>query len=203
LPQMAAQGQAVFVASGDSGAFDAGGDTLAVDEPGSQPYASDVGMGYFPPPLPGGTYLEQANPDSGGGVSAVFQIPSYQEAIVSRAAPAALVSMTMRNVPDVVVDANELSYYNGSWIGVGGTSLSAPVWASFISLVNQGLGEYGPIGFANPMLYQLAQSGSYASDFHDITMGNNGYYPAEPGFDDATGLGSFNGLNLYTMIWSE
>jgi subtilase family serine protease len=74
------------------------------------------------------------------------------------------------------------------------------MWAAFVSLVNQGLGDYGPIGFVNPMLYQLAQSGSYTSDFHDITMGNNGYYPAEPGFDDATGLGSFNGLNLYNDL---
>jgi subtilase family serine protease len=106
----------------------------------------------------------------------------------------------MRNVPDVVLDANESAYFNGSWSSEGGTSLSAPVWASFVSLVNQGLGEYGPVGFVNPLLYQLAQSGSYASDFHDITRGNSGYYPAEPGFDDATGLGSLNGLNLYNDL---
>jgi kumamolisin len=40
--QMAAQGQAVFVAAGDNGAFDAGGSSLAVDEPASQPYATAV-----------------------------------------------------------------------------------------------------------------------------------------------------------------
>ena len=41
---MAAQGQAVFVAAGDNGAYDAGGTTLAVDEPASQPYATAVGI---------------------------------------------------------------------------------------------------------------------------------------------------------------
>ena len=35
--QMAAQGQAVFVAAGDNGAFDAGGKTLGVDEPAASP----------------------------------------------------------------------------------------------------------------------------------------------------------------------
>jgi subtilase family serine protease len=43
LPQMAAQGQAVFMASDDSGAFANGGTTLDVSEPASQPYATGVG----------------------------------------------------------------------------------------------------------------------------------------------------------------
>jgi subtilase family serine protease len=39
--KMAAQGQSVFAAAGDSGAFDAGGDTvLAVDDPASQPFVT-------------------------------------------------------------------------------------------------------------------------------------------------------------------
>jgi len=198
LPQMAAQGQAVFVASGDSGAFDAGGDTLAVDEPGSQPYVTDVGEDFLG--FTHGRYGYETADIYGGGVSAIFPIPSYQETMASQAVPAALVSTTMRNVPDVVMYADTWIYYNSSWVELGGTSLSAPAWASFVSLVNQGLGKYAPIGFANPALYEIAHSGSYASDFHDITMGNNGYYPAEPGFDDATGLGSLNGLNLYNDL---
>ena len=81
-----------------------------------------------------------------------------------------------------------------------GSSIASPIWASFISRVNQGLGANAPIGSVNSALYQIAQSSNYANDFHDITTGNNGYYPAEPGFDDATGLGSFNGLNLYNDL---
>lgn len=199
LRQMAAQGQAVFVASGDSGAFGAGGNTLGVDEPASQPYVTGVGGTNLSVTADWAYYFEEAG-YSGGGVSGVFQIPSYQAIMASQAAKAALVSTTMRNVPDVVVDGAEAIYYNGSWILGGGTSLSAPVWASFVSLVNQGLGQYSPIGFVNPALYEIAHSGSYAYDFHDITVGNNGYYPAEPGFDDATGLGSPEGLNLYNDL---
>ena len=59
----------------------------------------------------------------------------------------------------------------------------------------------------NPVLYQIAQSSHYANDFHDITTGTNNLgvagnpdYPAGPGYDDATGLGSFNGLNLYNDL---
>jgi len=38
---MAAQGQSLFAAAGDSGAYDAGGDTTpAVDDPASQPYVT-------------------------------------------------------------------------------------------------------------------------------------------------------------------
>jgi hypothetical protein len=146
-----------------------------------------------------GTYAyEEALLGSGGGVSAIF---SYQQTMASQAVAAALVSTTMRNVPDVVLYPDQAIVYNGSWQVNGGTSAAAPIWAALISLVNQGPGQYAPIGFANPALYEIAQSSSaYANDFHDITMGNNGYYPAEPGFDDATGLGSLNGLNLYNDL---
>jgi fibronectin type 3 domain-containing protein len=50
------------------------------------------------------------------------------------------------------------------------------------------------------LLYQIAQSSHYTTDFHDITTGNNSFYPAKTGYDDATGLGSFNGANLYSDL---
>jgi kumamolisin len=54
------------------------------------------------------------------------------------------------------------------------------------------------LGFPNPSLYAVGKGSSYQSDFHDIADGStNGYYPAVTGFDDATGLGSFNGVNLF------
>ncbi len=33
---------------------------------------------------------------------------------------------------------------------------------------------------------------NYASAFHDITVGNNGYYSAGTGYDEVTGIGSPN-----------
>lgn len=205
--QMASQGQAVFVAAGDSGAYDAGGSTLAVDEPSSQPYVTAVGISKLSFGT-GETYSsESASVYGGGGISKHWSIPSYQTTLASKAVKAAMVSTTMRNLPDVVLTADASTaysfYINGSWGGYYGSSISAPIWASFISLVNQGLGANAPLGFANTWLYQLAQTSNYANDFYDITSGNNGYYPAEPGFDDATGLGSFNGLNLYNALVSS
>jgi kumamolisin len=116
--QMAAQGQSVFVASGDSGAFTGGGITLALSEPVAQPYVTAVGesgIAGFPGPYVG----EYATP-KGGGASVIFPIPSYQAAIAAEAAPSALVSTTMRNIPDVVADAVEAIYYSGT-PGAGGT----------------------------------------------------------------------------------
>jgi kumamolisin len=108
LQQMAAQGQAVFVASRDSGAFAAGGTTLEVDEPASQPYATGAGESFLGTNGDGSYSSESARVGgtfgSGGGISAIFPIPSYQTTMASQAAKAALVSTTMRNVPDVVVD---------------------------------------------------------------------------------------------------
>ena len=53
-----------------------------------------------------------------------------------------------------------------------------------------------PLGFANPALYATAATG-YASNFTDITSGNNDYlsahaglYPATTAYDMASGLGS-------------
>ena len=64
----------------------------------------------------------------------------------------------------------------------------------------RGLGQMLLLVLLIQRFINLAQSSSYANDFHDITTGNNSYYPAEPGFDDATGLGLLTAL-ICTMIW--
>lgn len=202
--QFAAQGQAVFVASGDSGAYTTNNPP---DEPAVQPYVTSVGISALTTNSDGTYNSESASVYGGGGISLDRSIPSYQKAAASQAVPAAMVSTTKRNVPDVVLTADASTgyafYIEGDWGGYYGSSISAPIWAAFMSLVNQGIGSIGPLGFANTWLYQIQQSSNYSSDFHDITTGNNGYFPAEPGFDDATGLGSFNGLNLYTDLVNE
>ena len=207
--QMAAQGQAVFVAAGDNGAYDAGGKTLAVDEPSDQTYATGVGISKLTFGANQSYGSESASVYGGGGVSAYWSIPSYQAPMASQAVKAAMVSTTMRNVPDTALTADSSTAYSfyvsdpeckstNYWCGFYGSSIAAPIWASFFSLVNQGLGA--PLGFANTWLYQVAQTSNYATGFHQITTGNNGYYPAEPGYNDATGLGSFNGINLYNIL---
>jgi kumamolisin len=98
----------------------------------------------------------------------------------------------MRGVPDVAGDASPESGYNilvdGQQEVVGGTSAVAPLWAALITLINQMKGT--PVGFVNAALY------GDASDFHDITSGNNGSFSAGPGWDACTGLGSPNGQEI-------
>ena len=83
-----------------------------------------------------------------------------------------------------------------------GTSLSAPMTAAMFTLANQQLKRdgYDLIGYANPMLYWIAENCPEA--FTDITFGNNQPgsnglpclygFPAAPGWDPVTGLGSIN-----------
>ncbi len=83
-----------------------------------------------------------------------------------------------------------------------GTSLSAPTVASIFTLANQKLlsDGYQRIGYANPMLYWMAEE--CPDVFNDVTFGDNqpgvGWdlcpygYPAAPGWDPVTGLGTIN-----------
>jgi subtilase family serine protease len=121
--QMAVQGQAVFVAAGDSGAYGAYGTVLAVDDPGSQPYVTAVGISILTT-KPDGTYNSETSFAGGGGVSAIWSIPSYQMAAASQAVPAAMVSATMRNVPDVVLTADGIIY--ALYITAPGPAAPAP-----------------------------------------------------------------------------
>ena len=206
--QMAAQGQSIYAAAGDSGADD-NGSSLSVDDPASQPYMVGVGGTSLTTNGAGGAYTSEKtwnggsvkNGAGGGGISTVWTIPSYQTALAGSAASKG--STSHRNVPDVSLDADPNTgysvYFNGSWTIYGGTSCAAPLWAAFTALVNQKRVAAGSstLGFANTPLYQLAATSAYASDFHDIADGStNLFYPAVAGYDDATGLGTFNGANL-------
>ena len=88
----------------------------------------------------------------------------------------------------------------------GGTSFAAPIFAGMVALLNAAQKTNG-LGNLNPQLYQLAAvPATYASAFHDITSGtiaciagaaecapvSQGDYPAQTGYDEATGLGSID-----------
>ena len=112
----------------------------------------------------------------------------------------------MRSVPDVALNSDPETgyaiYYGGSWNVYGGTSAAAPLWAGFTALVNQQRAAAGkaPIGFLNPPIYQIGASAAYSTNFHDVTLGNNLYYSAETGYDNATGWGSFVGDTLLNTL---
>jgi hypothetical protein len=108
-----------------------------------------------------------------------------------------------------------------AFLGIGGTSASAPAFAGIMALVNQQTGSRQ--GNANYVLYRLAAQQPTA--FHDTTTGTiampcqNGSpdcntatsghqygvltgYNAVAGYDLATGLGSVNAFNLVTK-WNS
>jgi subtilase family serine protease len=151
---------------------------------------------------------------SGGGFSNVFAKPSYQNTL-----PAGSTAIgSMRGVPDVAFQASAgtgaLVYLSlppdgtgsdvgvAGWWDIGGTSLSTPQWAGLVAIADQING--GGLGLINPGLYKIgADPTRYASDFFDITTGNNTQagtsiagYPATTGWDPVTGLGTPNAANL-------
>jgi subtilase family serine protease len=77
------------------------------------------------------------------------------------------------------------------WVGSAGTSVSTPLWAGIIADRDSYQGFR--TGNANPLLYLLYDLAPTAY-FHDITASpaasGNGLYPATPGYDLATGIGT-------------
>jgi kumamolisin len=200
--QMVAQGQAMFSASGDLGAFDDPNapSTLSVDDPASQPNVTGVGGTTLNVDVLGNYVSETTwnnGPGSagGGGVSQIWPMPSYQK-------NAGLIGSN-RLVPDVSFNADPNTGYaiyftdpiNGAgWEEAAGTSAAAPLWAGLTALINQQLAakSLGLLGFANPPIYKDASTpAKYARDFHDIADGSsNLHYTAQEGFDEATGWGT-------------
>jgi len=186
----AALGITITVAAGDNGASD-GGTGNNVDFPASSPHVLACG----------GTTLEANGANivsevvwnemasnegaTGGGVSSVFALPSWQ---VKSNVPASGTSTGGRGVPDVAGNADPSTGYSirvdGQTMVIGGTSAVAPLWAGLIAVANQQLGT--TVGLVQPAIYAAKAS----SDFNDITQGNNGAFSAGPGWDACTGLGS-------------
>jgi kumamolisin len=224
----AALGITITVASGDSGSTD-GENGNNVDFPASSPHVLGCG----------GTALTASNGQrqsetvwndlasgggaTGGGVSTVFPLPTWQ---ANAGVPTSAATKTKhkestehnakgastpeaaqkaagtggRGVPDVAGDASPETGYqilvDGEQEIVGGTSAVAPLWAGLIALLNQQLGKN--VGFLNPQIYPLGEA-----PFFDITSGNNGAFSAGAGWDPCTGLGSPNGQLLLTSLQSS
>jgi subtilase family serine protease len=233
----AVQGQTVVAAAGDNGSEGCSTNALGVDDPGSQPFVTSVGgtslnaLGPPPTETVWNGICQTTACGGGGGVSALWPMPSYQSA-----APAALNVITSassrspcgapsgsycREVPDVSADANPatgyLIYWNGNglptdttaWSRIGGTSAATPLWAALIALTNASSACSGTrIGFLNPDLYTVAAT-NYAGTFNDVVAGNNditgtngGLFTAGAGYDMASGLGTPNGATLPAALCS-
>jgi subtilase family serine protease len=182
-------GIAYVASSGDTGA--------GVCWPAASPYVTAVGGTTLNIASNNGVYSwssETAWSNSSGGVSAYEALPAYQT-------QAPDFTYAHRSVPDVAFDANpntgvsvyDSTRYDGmsGWFVVGGTSVGAPSWAGLIARANS---------FSNTQLYTLASNPTtYATDYHDITSGSNGY-PAGTGYDLVDGLGSPVANNLVSGL---
>jgi kumamolisin len=201
LKRASENGINVCVASGDNGPTDHT-DQFTVYFPASSPYVIAVGGTSLICPnrvydshtretvwnngLINGAYFA-----SGGGISAFFAKPTWQkEGTIT----------DFRNVPDIALNSDPetgiiLYLYGKLREGWGGTSMAAPMFAAYLSLINQKT-------FVNPLLY----SAPYSSNFYDVTQGNNydpnsiKSYSAKIGYDSCTGLGSINGNNLKNVL---
>ena len=197
LQAAAAMGVTFCVASGDNGSRDnpSDPDHAAVDFPASSP--SSLGCGGTSIKVSGSKITNEVvwQDQSGGGVSRIFDLPSYQE---NAGVPPAVnpAGPVRRGVPDVAGNADPSSGYkivvDGQSYTVGGTSAVAPLWAGLIARINQKLGHNA--GFVNPILYQNPQA------FNDITSGSNTDYNAGPGWDPCTGLGSPKGAAILEAL---
>ena len=197
-----AMGITVCVASGDNGSSDGAGDGADhVDFPASSSYALACG----------GTSLRASGNNisgetvwndgaqggaSGGGVSSVFPLPSWQEGLQVSLTSGGSQALTMRGVPDVSGDADPQTGYDvridGTDTVIGGTSAVAPLWAGLIAVINSA--RRSPVGFINPQLYGTP------SALNDIDSGNNGSFVAAKGWDACTGLGSPKGSQVAAVL---
>lgn len=210
------QGTTAFVASGDSGGLECLGvhddvpsiPAKGISFPGDLPAVTSVG-GTTLHVASSGRYRNETtwsepllSQGSTGGRSAIFSKPSWQKApgVISEYSSGATCGAApgsyCREVPDVAADAAPTTgaavRFDGRWLTNGGTSLAAPQWAAFTALIDNHLTSAGdkPLGFANPLLYRLANGSPAHTPFHEITRGENDFYPAAPGYNMVTGLGS-------------
>jgi subtilase family serine protease len=207
-----------------------GGTSLGVGA--SNDYLFETGWGTGFSALAGGDHWNPAPPGlylygGGGGTSKVFDEPDYQKGVV----PESLSGYwgnghENRVVPDIaaVGDPNtgftvgETQTFSDGTVKydeyrIGGTSLSCPLTAGMMALVNQAAGH--DLGFVNPALYALAGSNSFRDiidpaktvavvrtnfangedvsggrTFSVRTMNFTGTLHTVPGYDDVTGLGT-------------
>jgi uncharacterized protein YjdB len=174
-------GMNVLTATGDNGSNNGvGGSANYVDYPSASPNVTAVGGTtlYCPNNVYDTFTNETAWSSGGGGISSLNPKPTYQSAITGAG----------RSSPDIaaVADPNTgvVFIVNGYYEIIGGTSVAAPIIGGFLAAINYN-------SFINPKLY-VAPSNC----FNDILTGSNGGFSAHAGYDNCTGFGSFNGLNL-------
>jgi tripeptidyl-peptidase-1 len=177
IGQLGTRGVSVIFSSGDTGVGSAcqtndGKNTTRFQPifPATCPYVTSVG---------GTTRVnpEEAIYFSSGGFSEIWSRPAYQDAAVSRYLTKlgdkfkGLYNAGGRGFPDVAAQGQGFRVVDkGAQISVGGTSASAPVFASVVAMLNNRRTAAGKptLGFLNPWIYSQAYRG-----LNDIVKGGS------------------------------
>ncbi len=162
---------------------------------------------------------------SGGGFSVYIPTPSYQSGngvpgTQGRYTPDVSFSASAHDGYYSCEAVAGVDCVN-SFLISSGTSAAAPDWAGVAALLNQKIGSAQ--GNLNPRLYGLASGAASATIFHDVTVSTSGVsscsvatpsmcnnsnaapttltgglagYEVKPGYDEATGLGSVDVVQL-------
>ncbi|GHO47900.1 hypothetical protein KSX_60630 [Ktedonospora formicarum] len=210
-------GLTVYVSSGDCGAYMSGNtNNLEVGFPASSPYAVAVGgtrlytdsvgnrtneIAWSGPIVSG----QSCNNSWGstGGLSEVYARPAWQKGWFGVENPT--YTNGKRQTPDISAIAINVAFtFNGINGYAGGTSISAPVLAAGMVLVNQKLLSakvalpVGPQQFYNLNTAQARINSAY----YDVVSGDNHYYTTTAGWDFVTGLGVPNLVGLASTMTS-
>jgi subtilase family serine protease len=142
----------------------------------------------------------------GGGRSAVFIRPAYQNGVARQAGPT-------RGIPDISMSASvdgsaivylaaNVGFQGAGYYLIGGTSLATPLFAGVVAIADQ-LAGHG-LGLLNPAIYKMYAG--HAPGIVDVTAGTStvtfaqdGSVHTVPGWDTvkgydlATGTGTENG----------
>jgi kumamolisin len=172
--------------------FASTGDESGVEYPSTSSSVVAVGGTTIRRNTSGDFLQETAWENTGGGVSAYEPVPSYQSGVSGVGA--------RRSVPDVSLDADvnsgawvyDSNYYEDfgeapDWDWVGGTSLSAPIWAGIVNRAGQFKAS------SNAELTLIYSNLGNTADFSDIKVGFCGPYGAYSGvagYDLCTGIGT-------------
>lgn len=184
LQSAAASGISVVTGAGDTGSTCLDGSANTVSVPASVPTITAVGGTTALPGLNGtygsetwwdGSQHSPASGQGGFGLSRYFTRPTYQDGIGAQ---------PMRSIPDVAAPSDPAQGVllcqadDGgcpTHLLYGGTSIAAPIWASFVAVLNQRTGSN--IGFLNPQLYPQAGTNAFhnaamlSSDFAHVGLG--------------------------------
>lgn len=203
------------------------GEVFAPDFPASCPYMTAVGSTYLPLGKLSTSHSERATNrfGSGGGFSNIYKRPDWQDKAVEQyfetakpnykyyesvdnssfAANGGIYNRIGRGYPDVSAIGDRIAIFNkGNAALIGGTSASAPVFASILTRINEERLAVGKstVGFVNPVLYKHPEA------FFDIIKGSNpgcdtNGFDAAVGWDPVTGLGTPNYPALLDVFMKE